>query len=417
MKQGWRVVPAAVWATLLLALAAAGCGGKGGKSAGPVTVTFWEFFPEATVRPLVERFEAEHPDVRVEMQQLTWQSGLEKITAAAAAGNPPDLCELGSTWFSKFAANGALADLTDDANRLRPDYLMWDACTFDGKLYALPWMTGTRALFYNRALAGHAGLDPGRAPETWDDLLAFAKAVNDPARQVAGFGMNSGERYIQFKKFMPFAWGNGGSILSPDQRHCTFDQPAVEQALDFYLKLKPYSLLEKQEVLDQAFKDGKLGATVSGAWLLKTIARDAPGLDYGVALVPRPAPDEGTHASFGGGELLAVFKKSQHREAALKLARYLIDGPQAMAVTRGEQSVLPAAVGAAGDSFFVANPRQAVFLKQLQTAVLPPNVENWVEIEDVVDSWLEKAVYGKAAPGEALHQACREIDVILARNH
>lgn len=424
----WRAARIAGGAALLalLALVALSCGGgsgrgsggdgaKGGGAGGPVTITFWEFWPAETMRPLIAAFEAANPGIRVEMQQLTWQSGLEKITAATAAGQPPDLCELGTTWFAKFAANGALADLTEEAAPMRAQYLMWEACTYDGRVYALPWVTGTRALFLNRALAREAGLDPDRPPATWDELLAFARAIHRPDEQIYGYGLNTGERYIQFKKFMPFAWGNGGDVLSADRAHCTFAGPPVVEALDFYLRLKPVSLLEKQEVLDQAFKDGRLGAMISGAWLLKTIPRDAPSLDFGVALVPAPAADRGATASFGGGELLVVFARSPRREAALKLAKFLAEAPQAMAIARAEQSVLPAALAAGEDPFFRENPRQAVFLEQLKTAVFPPNLENWVEIEDVVDASLEKAVVGGEPPAEALAGACRRIEELLAR--
>ena len=405
---------AAALLTALLLLGAA-CGGDRGAD-GKVTVTFWQFWPAETIRPLLAAFEAEHPGIRVEMQQLTWQSGLEKITAAAAAGQPPDLCELGTTWFAKFAGSGALADLTAQVEALEPDYLMWEACRYEDRVYALPWVTGTRALFYNRALAREAGLDPGVPPRTWDELLAFAQAVHRPRDQVYGYGLNSGERYIQFKKFMPFAWGNGGDVLSADRSRCALGEAPVVEALDFYLRLRPHALLEKQEVLDQAFKEGRLGAMISGAWLLNTIPRDVPGLDFGVALVPRPAPGEGASASFGGGELLAVFARSPRRDAALTLARFLVEAPQAMAVARAEQSVLPAAIAAAADSFFVENPMQAVFLEQLRTAVFPPNLEDWVEIEDLVDAALERALFGKAAPADALNAACERIDALLARS-
>ena len=401
-------------AVLIAAACGLGCGKGGGAGNGPVTVTFWEFFPVETVRPLIDAFEAAHPGIKVDLQQLTWQNGQEKITAAAAAGNPPDLCELGSTWFAKFAGNGVLADLTERAAGLRPGYRMWDACTYDGRVYGLPWLTGTRALFVNRGLMRRAGLDPERLPETWDDLLHLAVQVDALGDQTYGYGLNSGERYVQIKKFMPFAWGNGGSVLTPDRTRCAFAEPPVLEALRYYLKLRPYSLLEKQEVLDQAFKDGKIGAMISGSWLLRTLPRDAPHLDFAVTLVPKPAADRGTHASFGGGEVLVVFRRSPRQEAALELARYLIEAPQAMAVAKDQMSVLPAAVGAEKDPYFAANPGMAVFMDQLRTAVFPPNIESWLQIEDAVDASLEKAVFGKVEPDAALAGACKAIDAILA---
>ncbi|NNF06174.1 MAG: extracellular solute-binding protein [Candidatus Eisenbacteria bacterium] len=396
-------------------MVALGCSGSGGDSSGKTVVQFWQFWPTETLEPIITDFEAKHPSIDVEMQQLTWASGLEKITAAVAAGQPPDLCELGSTWFAKFASTGTLADVSTTAAELESQYLMWDACRYDGKTYGLPWLTGTRALFFNKSLLQEAGFASDEALKTWSDLIRVAQAIHNPTDQVYGYGLNSGERYIQFKKFMPYAWGNGGRVLSEDGKQCTINSPQVLEALRFYLELKESALVEKQEVLDQAFKDGRLGLMVSGAWMLRTIPKDAPELDFGVALVPRPAADKGTHASFGGGELLVTFGRSKEKEAALTLAKYLMEVDQAMAVARVQQSVLPAALGANKDPFFTENPMQGVFLEQLETAVFPPNHALWVEIEDVVDSWIEKAVYGKETPEKALNQACKEIDALLAR--
>ncbi|HEY3217135.1 MAG TPA: extracellular solute-binding protein, partial [Candidatus Eisenbacteria bacterium] len=88
------VGPARRWA-LLAALA---FGVLLGCAPSKQEIVFWQFWPVEVVNPLLEKFERENPDTEVRMEQLTWQSGLEKITAAIAAGNVPDLCELGSTW-------------------------------------------------------------------------------------------------------------------------------------------------------------------------------------------------------------------------------------------------------------------------------------------------------------------------------
>src|ERR1041385_8447507 len=62
------------------------------------TVVFWQFSPLTAIQPVLDRFHREHPDITVQVEQLTWQSGREKIVAAIAAGRPPDLAELGSTF-------------------------------------------------------------------------------------------------------------------------------------------------------------------------------------------------------------------------------------------------------------------------------------------------------------------------------
>ena len=57
-----------------------GCGGSTPETSN--RVVFWQFWPKATIEPLVDKFEAENPDLEVVVEMLTWQSGQEKITAA-----------------------------------------------------------------------------------------------------------------------------------------------------------------------------------------------------------------------------------------------------------------------------------------------------------------------------------------------
>lgn len=400
--------------SLVLALAAAGCGGKTPPAGGPVTITFWQFWDSAVIAPQVARFEAENPGIKVKMEQLTWQNGREKILASVAAGTSPDLCELGSTWFARFAADGALADITAETDSLRAALRMWEAATYSGRVYGVPWMMGTRALFYNRALFRQAGLDPDRPPETWSDLLATARRIHHPAGGTYGYGRNSGERYVLFKKFMPFAWSLGGDVLAPDGRTVVINSPANLRALKFYLELGSCSLTDKQDLLDQAFKQGRVGVLLSGAWLFKTIPADAPDLDYGVAPFPRPDDAAGPGRSFGGGELLVVFRTSKHPAEALRLARFLARADNALALARTAKSVQPAAAGLEDDPYFRENPRERVFLEQLSHAVFPPNISRWTEVEGIMESWVEKALYGQVGPEAALAGAEREIAALLA---
>lgn len=402
------VACAALAAAVVLAAAPAGCGKK--QESGTV-ITFWQFFEPGAIRPVLEKFEKEHPGVRVDMQQLTWADGRQKIIASVAAGGPPDLCELGSTWVAKFAADGAILDWTEDARALRDRFRMWDTAEYDSRVYGLPWVVGTRALFVNRDLFARAGIDS--FPETWCELLDASEKVDDLGDGVYGFGLNSGERYVLYKKFMPFAWGNGGAVLSADMQHSVFDSQENLEALHFMTALRPSSLLEKQDVLDRAFIEGRVGMVLSGAWLLRTLAKEAPSLRYAVVLVPKPDAG-GSHASFAGGEVLVSFRNSKHPKEAFELARFLVEPENAIAVARVVRSVQPAAVGAEDDPYYAEHPEDRVFVEQLRTSVSTPAHPRWSEIEDVVNEALEQAIHGTRKPEDALREGSRRIEALLA---
>jgi multiple sugar transport system substrate-binding protein len=270
-------------------------------------------------------------------------------------------------------------------------------------------------LFWNRALFHAAGLDTTRAPETWAELLQAATRLS--ARPgIKGFGLNAGERYVLFKKFMPFAWGNGGEILTPDGQRAAFDSPANAEALAFYVKLAGQSLIEKQDVIDRAFMDGKVGMMISGAWNLRVFAEQAPGLEFQVALIPRPGPERGRHASFAGGEYLVVFARSRAAAPATQLARYLVSREPAVALCRAARSVQPAANGAADDPYYRAQPMDRLFVEQLATAVAPPPHPRWGEMEEALDHEIEAALYGRKTPQAAVRDAGSAIDALLAED-
>src|SRR6185295_5917602 len=123
----------------------------------------------------------------------------------------------------------------------------WQLCSIGEASYGMPWVMGTRALFYNKTLFARAGLDSTRPPETWDQLYDAAAAIQKLGGGFHGYGVQAGERYVLFKKFMPYAWGNGGRILTDDLTGSDFDSPRNVEALDFYLRLRQVGLIERQD--------------------------------------------------------------------------------------------------------------------------------------------------------------------------
>jgi multiple sugar transport system substrate-binding protein len=377
------------------------------------TVVFWQFWPADVVQPLIDQFEKRHPDIEVQMEQLTWQGGLEKITAAMASGNVPDLCELGSTWMPRMLSSGALADWSRGVVDLKDQLQGWPLCSVGDAAYGIPWVLGTRALFFNKTLFAKAGLDSSRPPETWDELYAASEAIQKLGGGVHGYGVQGGDRYILFKKFMPFAWGNGGHILSDDLQSAAFDSPQNRAALEFYLRLRQVGTLDHQDALDREFKEGRLGLEISGAWLFKSIPRDAPLLRYGAALVPRPDREHGTNASFAGGELLVSFKASHHPQAALALARFLVEPANALALAEAAKGVQPATVGADTSAYYRQHPYEQVMLRQFETAVPTPNHPAWVEMEAAIEDEVEQALYNKKTAAQALADAQKKLTVLV----
>ncbi len=410
--RGHSVVARSV--AVALAIAIVGVGGCGKVSSGKRTVVFWQFSPLTAIQPVLDRFHREHPDIDVQVEQLTWQSGREKMVAAIAAGRPPDLAELGSTFLPGLVADSTLIDLTDSIPDLMPLLRGWGVAQYRGRAYAIPWMLGTRAMYVNTDLLKRAGLSPEHPPLTWAEFATAVERIDALGPDVKGFGMNSGEREVLFKKFMPFAWGNGGDILDSTRTRSVVASPQNIEALRYYLTLKPHSLLDRQEMLDEAFTRGRVGFAISGPWMLRKLPASAPDLHFEVTLMPRPSARKGTPASFAGAEALGIFRGSKEKAAALTLARFLIQEENAMPLYVETGNAFPAAAAAERDTYFVSHPRDKVFVEQLRFAVAPPVHPRWVEIEEILNAELEEAIYGKKTAEEALRSADARIEALLA---
>jgi multiple sugar transport system substrate-binding protein len=392
------------------------CSNQGGS--GKVSLTFWQFWTDPEVKPvlrnLVERFEEQNPGVKVEITDLTWGSGHEKIAVAFGSNSAPDVLELGSDWVPEFAHQEVLYDMTAEVDSVKTFYRMWKPAVIGDKCYGFPWILDTRVLFYNKALMRKAGINAPGCPLTWSDLSGAVQKIHNPENKIYGFGANSAERHRLYKKFLPFFWGNNGLILSPPGKECWINSKEGRQALEFYVELTKYGLIDTQLRLDQAFMEQRLGFVISGGWLLQQIRKDKPDLDFGVCLIPRPGMETGIHASFAGAEFLVINKKTKHPREAMRFIGFLSDLDNSLELCKAIGTPSPAHALAPLDPYYSEDPYLRIFQEQLSYSMTPPAVPQWVYIEEEIERAVEKAMYGKETPKKALDEAKQRIERLLA---
>ena len=384
---------------------------------GKEILTFWQFWTDPVVKPtllqLIREFENENPGIKVEVTDLTWSEGHQKIVVAFGSGNPPDVLELGSDWVPEFSYRDVLWEATKEASEISEDYLMWEPVKLGDKYFGFPWFLDTRVIFFNKDLMRKTGLDSESPLKSWPDFLNACRRVNDLAATVYGFGANSAERHRLYKKFLPFLWSNGGKVLSEDGDSSLLSSPEALEALEFYLKLVEVGKLDTQRNLDEAFMRGEVGFILSGGWLLREIPRVAPNLNYAVALIPSPDGAE-PGVSFAGGEYLVISQKSLHKEEALRLISFLIKPDNALLLCRSIGSGFPAAKVAEEELYHRGDPHLKVFYEQLRNSRPSPVHAKWVYIEEIIEKTVEQTMYGKKTPRQALKRAQKEIEEIVS---
>lgn len=382
---------------------------------GKTVLDFWQFWTDPQVKPtlmeIIQQFEKENPEIKINLTDLTWSEGHEKIVVAFASGTAPDILELGSDWVPEFSSQDVLLDVTSDAEKIQQDFLMWEPVFYKGRIYGFPWLLDTRVLFYNKDLMKKAGLDPEKPPLNWKELLSYCQKINQLKPKAYGFGANSAERHRLYKKFLPFFWGNGGKILSSDQKSSEINSTVGIEALSFYKKLTEQGTIDNQRMLDENFKQGKIGFVISGGWLLNDIQKNLPDLKFGVCHIPKP--EKGVFSSFAGGEFLVISKKSKNPDSAKKFIQYLIKKENSLKLCKAIGSAIPSAKGSELDPYYQNNKNLLVFSEQLRYAQTSPAVPQWVYIEEIIEKAVEQVMYDKKTPSQALDETKLEIDKIL----
>lgn len=398
------------------------------------TIEWWQFWTDPNIKPavtaMVEEFERQNPDIEVKLTDLTWANGHEKIALAFASGSAPDVVELGSDWIAQFAQAEQLLDMSAHADSLKLKYQGWSMATYRDRVWAQPWILGTRVLFYNKDLMGRAGYEADYAPLSWNELSEAAEAITALDEDIYGWGSNTAEKHRLYKKFMPFFWSARGRTLSEDGRYCVVSSQQGVKALEFYKMLHDRSgYVASQRGIEDAFLDGQVGFILSGDWLLKRIEAEGRKINFGTSTMPGPSITFGTGRpvvagfrsetypgkSFLGGEFLAVNAATEQPDAALRFVAFITSAENQVRFCRANNSANPSSREAQTNDYFQSDPNRRTFVMQMNYATHPPVDPDWVYMEAEIEKAVEQVLFTDAPPGETLRALQRTISELRTK--
>jgi ABC-type glycerol-3-phosphate transport system substrate-binding protein len=379
------------------------------------TVEFWQPYPAAVIDPLVRRFEAENPGLNVHVVTLPAAGAADSLAAAVASGHPPDLCGAGSDDLAPLLTSGALSDWSAGVASLRDSLHGWPLVMLGDAIYGMPWQLHAPALFWNRALFARAGVRGGSAPATWEELSAAAVRIQKLGHGVHGFGLVRSGPDEPLASFLPFAWGNGAEILSAGGDSSRFGSTQTLAALEFLVKLRRASLVGGRDSLEREFAAGRLGMLLAETPLLHRLAARGAAADFGVALVPCPAGEDGVRASLARGTLLVSFTGSRRKEFGLRLARFLVRPENALAVAAGTTGGEAAWAGADSLPWYTHHPARQVLARQLATARFLPRHAAWDSMAVAIDEQVGLALGGRVSAARAVADADERLADLAGR--
>lgn len=276
---------------------------------------------------LIDTWNAENPDKQIELTIIPSLEYVPKVAAAAAGGALPDLLDIDLIYMPDFINQGLLQPITDKVNGyehkdvLSPGH-MAASTTDEGEIYGVPFMVDASSLFWNKDLFEQAGLDPEKAPETWDEIIEAARAINALGDDIYGFYFAAACGGCNGYTFMPQIWAAGGDVIDYENHEATLaDDPVVREAFEYYKTMWDEGLVPEGARADNGatwittFASGKIGIQpLGGGWGITGVIDANPDLDFGVGMLP--GKEAGQTSSFSGGDVIAVTSNAQDVDAA-----------------------------------------------------------------------------------------------------
>ena len=354
-------------------------------------------------------WEAANPGYKTDIEYVPWGQCQEKATTLASAGNPAAIAYMGSRTLKQLAQNDLILshDLTAEELGSYAAPIL-GTVTADGKVWGLPRAFSTKALYWNKDLFSAAGLDPEKAPTTWDEMYQAAKAVKENT-DADGFGLAAASFDNTMHQFMNYVYTNGGEVINADGE-IVFNSPNNVEALEFYGKTmasvsQPGPVAYDRAKLRPLFVESKIGMFISGPW-----ERNAVGdaVNWGVA--PIPVGPSGTPGTLLITDSYAVFKGSGVEEAALSLAKYMTSPDKQMEfeIAAGLTPLRPDHPEVA--KMREADPTWGAFLDAIPTGGPEPFVTDYVGLQDVINEAIQAVVLGEAEPADAVEEAADALE-------
>jgi sn-glycerol 3-phosphate transport system substrate-binding protein len=406
----------------------------GGDAASATEITF--YYPIAVGGPItkivdgyVAEFSKAHPDITVKpVYTGSYQDSIVKAMTAAKAGNAPDVSVLLSTDMFTLIDNELIVPYetiaTTEADRdwIKSFYpAFMENSQADGKTWGIPFQRSTIVQYWNKDAFKAAGLDPDKAPASWDETVSFGKKLTkrDASGAVTQWGLEIPSSGFPYWLFQALTTQNGAILANQDGTKVAYNDPKVVEALQFFADLSQKDDVMPKGVIDwgttpKDFFEGKTAIMWTTTGNLTNVRSNAK-FTFGVA----PLPSKARGGSPTGGGNIYIFKTGDKAKeaAALEFARFLTTPEHAAdwGIATGYVATRPDAWQTDAMKKYVTEfPPAAVARDQLKEAVAELSTHDNQRVTKALNDALQAVLTGAKKAKPALDDAQAEANRILA---
>lgn len=363
------------------------------------TVGWWEEY--------VEDFNAEYPDVEVEVVMQAWQNREEALVTAIAGQNAPDVVYFNPDFIPQYADEDLLLpldDLRDDWDSFYDSSL--EAMTWDDTLYGAPLLMQMQTSYCNAEAMEAAEVEA--CPTTWDEFRAAAPAFVDAGYYAAEY---NGVATLNHSFYL-YLWQAGGEVLTEDLSAAAFNSPEGLEALEFIKEMVdedwvPTEALSVTENFEQTEAGQSNVGYVTGANLIEHRTIVDPDI-----IETAPPLRHAEQVASGSVGAWSIFNTTDSPEAAQAWVHYLSEADFVEEFIE-ESGYLPPREDI--EDPFADDPQIAEgidYLDDVRVGVMHPQAR---EIIDTIRPHIQTVLLQGADPQDALDAAESDVNDLLGR--
>jgi sn-glycerol 3-phosphate transport system substrate-binding protein len=415
------------------ALAGSSALAKPALAQGATEVSF--FYPIAVGGPITKiidgyaaDFEKANPLIKVKpIYSGTYQESITKALTAHKSGTPPVTSVLLSTDMFTLIDEEAIVPI--DGFIKSDDDKKWLASFFPafmensqtgGKTWGVPFQRSTIVLYYNKDLFKEAGLDPEKAPATWEEMRAFAEKLTrrDASGNTSQWGVQIPSSGFPYWLFQGLTTQAGAILMNAEGNRTSYDKPEVIEALQYWADLSRKYKVHPPGIVEwgttpKDFFERKVAMMWTTTGNLTNVKANAK-FPFGVAMLPahkrRGSPT-------GGGNFYISRKATAAEQAAAFQFIKWITTPERAAqwsIDTGYVAVRPDAYETEAMKKYVADfPAAAVARDQLKFAVAELSTHENQRVTKPLNDGIQAALTGTKTAQQAMNDAQAEAERIL----
>lgn len=260
-----------------------------------VTLTYWGLWePAGVIQPVIAKFEADHPHIKINYQMQSKQEYRERLQSALARGEGPDIMRIHASWSPMF--NSHLLSATEEQFSVEEfNQIYYPVMTKDlinnNAVSAVPLMIDGLGLFVNNEVFKESA---AAIPSNWDDFrqTAFDLTQRDQSGRItrSGAAMGTTGNISHWPDILAILMlQNSVNLARPDTTVNAQGRNLGADALRFYTIFASEDRVWDETLPNDiiSFANGKVAMIIAPSWEVFQIQELNSKLDFSIYPIPQ----------------------------------------------------------------------------------------------------------------------------------